>query len=119
MSTESFDSANWRPRVLVLPASYLAASRSLGGGERYALEFSRALSAHTPVTHALFGLEDQEIAEGSLALRIFGLTRLDQRRGLGITSATWRAFGYFDVVHLMVYPSMATDLLILSATLRG
>jgi hypothetical protein len=72
----------------------------------------------TPVTHALFGLEDGDVTEERLRLRTYGIKRLDQRRGLAITKATWSALNEFDVIHLMVFPSMAADLLILSASLR-
>ena len=42
------------PSVLVIPASYFARNRTVGGGERYALEYARALAELVPTTLALF-----------------------------------------------------------------
>jgi len=107
------------PRVLVVPASYFARGRTVGGGERYALEYARALSAYTPTTLALFDTEPRRETDGTLEVRTFSVRHLDQRLAFPLTAESWRELGRFDVVHSMVFPTPLTDLLVLSARLRG
>lgn len=108
-----------RPRVLVVPASYFARGRTVGGGERYALEYARALSALTPTTLALFDTEPRRETDGTLEVRTFSVRHLNQRLVFPLTAESWRELGRFDVVHSMVFPTPLTDLLMLSARLRG
>lgn len=108
-----------RPRVLVVPSSPLAQNRTIGGGERYALEYSRALSALTPTTHALFDTTAVESREGSLALRTFSLKRTQYGLHFPLTPATRRSLKQFDILHLMCFPTPISDALIWLARWRG
>lgn len=108
-----------RPRVLILPASYVARDRTVGGGERYAFEYARALAELTPVTLALFGDEPATETHGRLEVRTFPLGPLGARWGFPLTGELWRAVGAHDVVHSMVFPTPATDLLTVAALARG
>lgn len=107
------------PRVLVLPASYHAQGRVVGGGERYAWEYARALSEVTPTTLALFDTVSRRETVGRLEVRTFALGRLGARKGVPLTRETWRAVGEHDVLHAMVFPTPVTDLLILAARAQG
>jgi len=107
------------PRVLVIPASYFARNRTVGGGERYALEYARALAELTPTTLALFDEAPGREMLGRLEMRTFTVRHFNQRRGFPITRETWRAWRDFDVAHALVFPTPLTDLLIVSARLRG
>ena len=106
------------PRVLIIPASYFAHDRVVGGGERYALEYARALAALTPTTLALFDLTPRRETLDQLAIHTFPVHRLTQRWGFPLTRETWRAFREFDVIHGLVFPTPLTDLLLVAARLR-
>lgn len=108
-----------QPRVLVLPASYLARNRTTGGGERYAFEISRALAELTPTTMALFGTESNAESTGKLKVRTYPVKREEFRWHVPVDWATWRELGRFDVYHLMVFPTMAADFLAIRALLSG
>ena len=107
------------PRVLVVPASYFARDRTIGGGERYALEYARALSRLTPTTLALFDIDASSERLGSLEVRRFGIKHFNQRWRFPLTQESRRAIREFDVYHSMVFPTPLTDSLILSARLQG
>ncbi|MBV9773223.1 MAG: glycosyltransferase family 4 protein, partial [Gemmatimonadetes bacterium] len=107
------------PRVLILPASYVASGRTIGGGERYALEYARALAERTPTTLALFDETARTETIGPLEVRTFAKGRFWERWGIPLTRETWRALAAYDVVHPMVFPTPVTDFLIASARLRG
>ena len=107
-----------QPRVLILPPSYFAHDRTVGGGERYALEYARALAELTPTTLALFGSEASTQCDGTLDIRTYRLRRFDQRLSLPITWPIWRDLERFDVLHAMVFPTPITDALLLSARWR-
>ena len=108
-----------RPRVLVLPSSYFAHDRTVGGGERYALRYASALAAETPTTLALFGPEPATHHDGALEVRTFSSRTVDPRALAPLTGETLRAMREFDVLHLMIFPTPVTDLLIPLARLRG
>lgn len=112
-------SAGEGPRVLIVPASYEARNRTVGGGERYALEYARALSELTPTTMALFDTVSRRERLGRLEVRTFALGRTGARWGVPLTREMWRAVGEHDVFHAMVFPTPVTDLLILAARARG
>lgn len=107
------------PRVLVVPSSYFARDRTVGGGERYALEYARALSRLTPTTLGLFDVVPGREVDGGLEVRTFGVRHRNERWGFPLTLESWRALKEFDVLHVMIFPTPLTDLLLLSAALRG
>ncbi|HEX2092486.1 MAG TPA: hypothetical protein VHG28_08805, partial [Longimicrobiaceae bacterium] len=108
-----------QPRVLVIPSSYLAGDRTVGGGERYALEYARALSRLTPTTLGLFDRAPARELDGELEIRTFGVRRLDPGLGFPLTFESWRALKGFDVIHIMIFPTPLTDLLLLMGRMRG
>lgn len=109
--------APYRPRVLVLPASYFASRPTVGGGERYAREYARALARLTPTTLAFFDRAPTRRQDGDLEIRTFGIRHERERWLFPATRATWRAWSEYDVFHLMVFPTPASDLLLLKALL--
>jgi glycosyltransferase involved in cell wall biosynthesis len=113
MSTDAFS-----PRVLIVPPSYFARDRTVGGGERYALEYARALSAITPTTMALFDPVAAQEQQGSLTIKTFPVRHLNQRRGFPLTRQAWRDLGDYDVIHVMVFPTPLTDVLMLGGRWR-
>lgn len=108
-----------RPRVLVVPSSYFARNRTVGGGERYAFEYTRALARLTPATLALFDLNPGHVVLEGVEVRTFGVRHFDERRGFPIRPSALRELGAYDVLHVMIFPTPLTDLLLLSARLRG
>ncbi len=108
------------PKVLVLPCSYFAQNRVVGGGERYGTEYSRALAGLTPTTMGLFDLAPVQHADGPLTVRHFAVTRLENQ-GLRFpaTPSTLGALREFDVIHLMCFPTPLSELLVPLARLRG
>ncbi|HEY1173917.1 MAG TPA: glycosyltransferase family 4 protein [Verrucomicrobiae bacterium] len=109
----------FQPRVLVVPPSYFARERTVGGGERYALEYARALSAFTPTTLALFDTTASCEQQGSLTVKAFAVRHFNQRRGFPLTRQSWNELKEYDVIHAMVFPTPLTDLLMLEGRLRG
>jgi glycosyltransferase involved in cell wall biosynthesis len=107
------------PRVLIVPPSYLAGERTIGGGERFALEYARALARLVPTTLALFGREPALDRVGDLTVRTFPLKADDRRFSFPLTAEAWREIGEYDVIHSMIFPSPATDWLTLNARRRG
>lgn len=105
----------FQPRVLIVPPSYFAQGRIVGGGERYALEYARALAPLTPTTMALFDLVSGGEKLGALEVRKFTTRHFNQRWGFPITARSWRLLRAYDVIHVMVFPTPLTDLLMLSA----
>lgn len=101
------------PRILILPPSYQATERVVGGGERYAFEYARALAELAPVTLALFGSHPHRKREGQLEISIFA----GDTRGIWFwpPRATRRALLGYQIYHAMVFPTPATDYLLLLA----
>jgi len=106
------------PKVLIVPPSYFASDRIIGGGERYAFEYAGALAERTPTTFCLFDRKPSRSTAGRLTLKTLGVKHFDERRAFPITAQSWRALSEYDVIHIMVFPTPLTDLLILSALIR-
>ena len=107
------------PRVLVVPASYFAPNRTVGGGERYATEYAKALARLTHTTLGLFDLSPAERTEEGLRIRHFRARHFSQRWGFPMSREAWQSLGDYDLLHIMVFPTPLTDLLLLRARLRG
>ncbi len=105
------------PRVLILPASYGSSERVVGGGERYAYEYARALAQHTRVTMALFGPTPEVRHEGGLRVETF--TGKPRGSLFWPPPATRAALLDYDVYHAMIFPTPATDYLLLIALWHG
>ena len=105
-------------RVLIIPSSCFARNRTVGGGERYAMEYARALASLTPTTLALFDLQSRTERTGNLVLRTFTVRHFRQRWGFPLTPATWRALGAYQVIHIMDFPTPLSDILLLGGWLR-
>jgi len=108
-----------QPRVLVIPASNFARNRTIGGGERYALELARALALRTPTTHALFDLTASVQQDGALTLQTYSMQHLEDAWIFPATRETWKAMGEFDVLHLLCFPTRLSEALIVRGWLRG
>lgn len=102
-----------RPRVLVVPSSYFVGNRTVGGGERYAHEYARALARITDTSLALFGAETGASVVDGLEIRTFGMREVGERWFSPFTGEARRALAEYDVVHLMVFPTPVTDYLML------
>ncbi|MBU6400580.1 MAG: glycosyltransferase family 4 protein [Verrucomicrobia bacterium] len=105
-------------RVLVIPPSYFAHNRTVGGGERFALEYARALAKRLPTTLALFDRTANRQTLGDLVIRTLPIRHFRQRWAFPLTRESWRALREFDLVHSFVFPTPLTDLLLLAARWR-
>jgi glycosyltransferase involved in cell wall biosynthesis len=96
-------------RVLILPASIGLEGRTMGGGERYATEYTRALARLTDAEQALFSLDPDATPAVGPATRV--LTWTDAHRPLlpPLTKASWDALAEYDVLHLMCFPNSVAD----------
>lgn len=110
---------DWSPRVLVLPSSYFAESRTVGGGERYAQEYARALARVTPTTMALFNRTPGVRSEGPLKIRTFALRETGGQGIFPLTRSGLEELKAYDILHLMVFPTPLSDLLTVLGKLRG
>ncbi len=108
------------PKALVLPPTCFARERVVGGGERYALEYARALAEYVPTTLALFDTISEPVSthEGRLEIRTFPVRSTKPRWVLQPAGTTWKELGRYDLFHLMWFPHPAADLLMFSAMLR-
>ena len=101
--------SEWIPRVLILPSSSYARQRTIGGGERYALEYARALSRLVPTTLGLFDLTETSSRDGSLDIRNYPLNHFSDRWGFPATSDAFKQIGAFDVVHTLCFPTAQSE----------
>jgi glycosyltransferase involved in cell wall biosynthesis len=111
--------APWQPRVLVLPASYHFEPRVIGGGERYAAEYTRALARLTPAHQVLTHRKDAPIPADQPPTRILRIRHKHHINLPPYNRDAWNLMGEYDVLHLMCFPTAASDGLLLSALLRG
>jgi glycosyltransferase involved in cell wall biosynthesis len=109
---------SWLPRVLILPSSSYARHRTIGGGERYALEYARAMSAVVPTTLGLFDLCEGSSRDGTLEIRQFGLRSFSDQWGFPATTKAFRELGEYDVVHVMCFPTSLSESAVLLARWR-
>ncbi len=109
---------NWLPRVLILPSSSYARHRTIGGGERYALEYARAMSALVPTTLGLFDLCEGTSQDGPLEIRRFGLRNFSDQWGFPATTKAFREMGAYDVVHCLCFPTSLSEAAVLLARWR-
>lgn len=109
--------ASAAPRVLIIPPSYDATDRILGGGERYALEYARAMARLTPTTLLLFGRRSDDHGADGLRVRTVRTGEVE-RRLVRISREFHEILNESDVVHSMVFPKPVTDRLLLWARVR-
>lgn len=64
---------------------------------------------------ALFGQKPRVEHQGPLEVRVFPVNHPEFRWGIPASPATWPALAGFDIYHLMVFPTMASDALSLLA----
>ena len=105
--------------MLVIPPSYFPGDTFIGGGERYAREYARALSKLTPTTLGFFDREAGVQMDRKLEIRTFSVRHFRPGPAMPFTRETLRALRHYDVVHVMVFPMPLTEMLILLARLRG
>jgi len=105
--------------ALVYPQGYGEAGL-FGGGERYALELSKAIAKRTPTTLVTCGSARSSSRVGELRLEQFtarGWPRSDHFNP--VSTAFLSALEDVDVVHCVAYGTILTDLAIAFARLRG
>ena len=97
------------PRVLVLPSSIGLADRTIGGGERYAAEYTRALARITHAEQALFSDRPAKPPAGGPPTRV--LTWNLRSGGIfpPLTRAARAALAEYDVLHIMCFPNPVAD----------
>lgn len=91
----------------------------MGGGERYALEYARALATLTPTTHALFDLAASSESEGALTQQVFSIRSTQFGLKFPLTAAARQQLRAYDLIHLMCFPTPISDALIFLARWRG
>lgn len=102
-------------RVMILPASYLAASRVVGGGERYASEYAKALSDLTPTELGLFGRGSPRPSRAPGApfeQTLYPFLFHHRRLGFMPTLPFLKALKRSDIVHVCVFPTPLTDVVL-------
>jgi glycosyltransferase involved in cell wall biosynthesis len=109
---------SWQPRVLVLPSSVHLEGRTIGGGERYAAEYTRGLASLTHAEQALFHRHPVPPEQAPLHTRVFHQPQPHTRFFARFPSETWRALGQYDVIHVMCFPMPVADSLLASAILH-
>ena len=106
-------------RVLVVPPSYIEGNRTIGGGERYALEYSHALSQLAFVTLGLLGDSERTEKDGHLEIRVFKNAGYSSAWPFALLSPNAKQFLEYDLIHVMVFPTPLTDFLILLSLIYG
>lgn len=81
----------------------------MGGGERYATEYTRALSRLTHAEQALFCLSPSLPPKDSPPTRVLTWTDSDHPFLPPFTRSTWHALSEYDVLHLMCFPNSVAD----------
>lgn len=108
-----------RPRVLILPASIGLEGRTMGGGERYATEYTRALARLTHAEQALFSLHPSPPPKDSPPTRVLMWTDSERPILPPFTRKTWEALAEYDVLHLMCFPNSVADGFLASGIVRS
>jgi glycosyltransferase involved in cell wall biosynthesis len=92
----------------------------VGGGERYAAEYTRALNQVTPAHLASLDYQEgPDFEENGLIRKHLMTDRPVKRRWTpGFSNRAWAALAEYDVVHLMCYPTPIADAMLFSALLR-
>jgi glycosyltransferase involved in cell wall biosynthesis len=110
--------APWLPRVLVLPASVHLEGRTIGGGERYAAEYTRGLASLTHAEQALFHHLPLPPEFAPLHTRVLHQPKPSSRFFARFPTHTWKALAEYDVIHMMCFPMPIADSLLASALLQ-
>lgn len=104
--------ANKQLKILVIPPSYFDVNRTVGGGERYAWEYAKALSELAPTTLGLFS-SDANFRDEDEIIKRYSVRHLKHSYLFPATRQTLRTLRQFDVIHAMIFPSPLTDLILL------
>lgn len=107
------------PRVLILPSSIALESRTIGGGERYAAEYTRALSRLTHAEQALFHDQPSTPPDDGTPTRVLHWTRNQPGRLPSLALSAYRALEEYDVLHIMCFPNSTADGFLASGLLKG
>lgn len=107
--TEQLRETPRSPRVLILPASIGLEGRTMGGGERYATEYTRALSKITHAEQALFCHNPSSLPADAPPTRLLTWTKAIRPILPPFTRSTWDAISEYDVLHLMCFPNSVAD----------
>jgi len=106
------------PRVLILPSSIGLESRTIGGGERYAAEYTRALARLTHAEQALFHDQQTTSPNDGTPTRVLRWTRNQPGRFPPLTPSAYRALDEYDVLHIMCFPNSTADGFLASGLLK-
>lgn len=106
---EQLNAPKKNPKVLILPASIGLEGRTMGGGERYATEYTRALARLTHAEQALFCISPSPPPKDAPPTRVLTWTDSDRPILPPFTRSTWKALSEYDVLHLMCFPNSVAD----------
>lgn len=107
------------PRVLILPSSIGLEGRTIGGGERYAAEYTRALSRLTHAEQALFHHQPSPPPDDGTPTRVLRWTRSQAGRLPPLARSAYQALEEYDVLHIMCFPNSTADGFLASGLLKG
>lgn len=107
------------PRVLILPSSIGLESRTIGGGERYAAEYTRALSRLTHAELALFHDTASAPPDDGTPTRVLLWSRNRSSLLPPLALSAYRALEEYDVLHIMCFPNSTADGFLASGLLKG
>ncbi len=97
------------PRVLILPSSIGLANRTIGGGERYAAEYTRALARITHAEQALFSDRPEAPPAGGPPTRVLPWKLRPGGIFPPLTREARAALAEYDVLHVMCFPNTVAD----------
>lgn len=103
-------------RVVHVSPLYFSDEGVIGGGERYALELARAMSARVPTRLVTFGRRRESIVDGDLRIEIYPVWfHFGGKNVNPISLAFLRELLDADVIHLHQYQIALSDLCVLFA----
>jgi len=91
----------------------------MGGGERYAAEYTRALSKLTHAEQALFCFTPSSLSSDAPPTRLLTWTNAIRPIFPPLTRDSWNALSEYDVLHLMCFPNSVADGFLASAMSRS
>ncbi len=107
------------PSVLVLPASYEAEGRTVGGGERYAAEYTRALAHRTRARQILISTRVSRPEPADAHTWILPVRPGSPRHWPRFTPSALEFIHDHEVFHLMCFPTPLADVLLFHARAGG
>lgn len=103
-------------KVVHVSPLYFSDEGVIGGGERYALELARAMSAHVPTKLVTFGMRRESLSEGNLRIEIYPAWFYFGGKNVNPISLSFlRELLDANIIHLHQYRIALSDIVVLFA----